>query len=471
MVSPLTGRVRFAWTLAVVSLIWVAEPVFAQSPSGLPLASRSPAPAGRDEILDYLRRRVIERPEDAQAWRMLGKSLAERGDPESAREALERALTLEPTNAAAHYDLGRLLEKEGEAQSAANHLARVTSLVPESEYAAEARRLLETLPVPTEDESFVLASYEIKRFDGSELTNDLEVDALRAIEPRDPLSMRIETGVLYNTNVALSPTNRNFVADGAGSPQVVFNPSAEYRIVNTDDWRAGPLGTGYFTINNGEFSDLNLQSYLGGLFVERSLPVDGATLVPRLQYAYTLDQFAGSTFGRRHAVAASLTSVWDNLDTTVAYYSVDSTNLKSDGGNPSITSQDGVTQAVGIAHTWWLDRREIRSATLGVDGQRADLEGSDFAFDAAFVYGAAVFPLTDILTLTLEGGGGYRDYYAAPSPPSRNQTILRGSSRLELALTEHWTVAGVFSAERLDSAEETLRTSRLIGGVLAIYQY
>ncbi len=61
-----------------------------------------------------------------------------------------------------------------------------------------------------------------------------------------------------------------------------------------------PLGTGYFTIN-GEFSDLNLQSYLGGLFVERSLPVQGATLVPRLQYAYTLIRSPGrrSTQARR----------------------------------------------------------------------------------------------------------------------------------------------------------------------------
>lgn len=436
------------------------------------LASIAAAGDGPDPaLLDYLRRRVSERPEDSQSWRLLGSALQQHGDLEGAREALERSLTLEPANAAAHYDLGKLLIRQGEPQLAANRLARVTTLVPDSEYAAQARERLRSLPPPEPESGIALASYEIRRFDGSEVTEELDLDARRALTPLPPVSIRVEAGALYNSNVALSPTNRNFVTDGAGSGQGVLNPSAEIRLLNTEEWRAGPLLTGYFTVNDSDFSRFNLQSYMGGVFVERSLPQETGTLVPRVQYTYTLDQFDGSTFGQRNSLSASLAEINDDLISTVGYASVDHTNLANDGATPSVTSQDGWTTTLGLSHTFWIGQWWLRSTTVGADIQRAQLRGSDYSFNAGTLYGSATIPLTDILDLTFDGGWGYRGYFESTAATSRNQVLWRGGSRLELALTANWKVAGVFTAEAFDSKEPTLNTSRLIGGIVSVYQY
>lgn len=420
-------------------------------------------------MVDLLRQRVNERPEDSQSWRLLGKALARAGEGEAAREAFERSLQLEPANAAAHFDLGKTLIALEEPQLAANRLARVVSLVPESEYAREARSLMVGLPHPEEDSEVALVSYEIRRFDGSEVTEDLEQAARRAAVGLPPVSVRVETGALYNSNVALTPTTRNFAASGAGSPQGVFNPSAEIRLLNTEQWRAGTLLTGYFTANDSDFSAFNLQSYMGGLFAERSIENASGVLVPRVQYTYTLDQFDGSTFGQRHSLSASLTELDDDLSSTTGYFSIDHTDFANDGTNPSVSSQDGWTSTLGGSHTWWIDRWWLRSTTLGMDLQRADLQGSDYSYNAVTIYGSAVVPVTDILNLILDGGCGYRDYFDSSS--ARNQILWRGGTRLELALTENWKIAGVFTAEAFESDTASLNASRLVGGVVAIYQY
>jgi len=463
-----------AWRLAVSS--WIA--CFRRSLAlailliGMGFTSTSADDAAPDPaVLEYLRQRVIERPEDSQSWRLLGRALKQHSDLEAARQALERSLELEPANAAAHFDLGDILVSLGEPQLAANRFARVTSLVPDSDYARRARESLTSLPAPVPDSEIALTSYEIRRFDGSETTEELDLGAREAASPLPPVSLRVEAGALYNSNVALSPTNRNFVTSGAGSGQGVLNPSAEIRLLNTEDWRAGPLLTGYFTVNDSDFSRFNLQSYLGGVFVERSLPQEAGMLVPRAQYTYTLDQFDGSTFGQRHSVNASLSRLEDDLSSTVGYAAFDYTNLANDGATPTVTSQDGWTTAIGLSHTWWHGQWWLRSTTLGADLQRADLRGSDYSFNAATLYGSATVPLTDILNLTLDGGWGYRGYFQSTTAPSRNQILWRGGSRLELALTEHWKVAGVFTAEAFESDDPALNTRRLVGGIVSVYQY
>ena len=443
-------------------------PILALSALGVARAQESPG-ANPSAIVDLLRRRVEERPEDSQSWRLLGAALQNGGDGEAARKAYEQSLQLEPANAAAHFGLGKTLIALGEPQLAANRLARVLSLVPDSDYAREARTLLEDLPAPEKETEVALVSYEIRRFDGSEVTEELDQAARRTAVALPPVSVRVETGALYNSNVALTPTTRNFAASGAGSPQGVFNPSAEIRLLNTEDWRAGPLLTGYFTANDSDFSAFNLQSYMGGAFVERSIQHDQGMLIPRAQYTYTLDQFDGSTFGRRHSFSTSLTELNDDLSSTTGYFSVDHTDLANDGATPSISSQDGWTSTLGGSHTWWIDYWWLRSTTLGADVQRADLRGSDFSYNGVTLYGSAVVPVTDILNLILDGGWGYRDYFDAPS--TRNQVLWRGGSRLELALTEHWKVAGVFTAEAFESDTASLNASRLVGGVVAVYQY
>ena len=72
-------------------------------------------------------------------------------------------------------------------------------------------------------------------------------------------------------------------------------------------------------MNEGNFSDLNLQSYRPGLFVERSIETTSSVLVPRWKYDFTQDDFSGSSFAYRHALSSSLASYWNDGDATIAY--------------------------------------------------------------------------------------------------------------------------------------------------------
>src|SRR5262249_12816605 len=160
----------------------------------------------------------------------------------------------------------------------------------------------------------------------------------------------LESGLLYNTNVALSPTNRELDPNSHASFQAFLNPELEYSLIDAQGWRLGPMFTGYFTANEHDFDDLNLASYQPGAFIEYAMAMGDGVLVPRVDYDYTLDRFGGSDFGQRHALTFSLSHLHAELD-RVLYWTIDYTNLIDDGQTPELSSRDGWTYTLGLSHT------------------------------------------------------------------------------------------------------------------------
>lgn len=427
-------------------------------------------------LVDRMEARVVERPDDAPSWRMLGRAREQSGNLQGALAAFARSVELDPHSSAAHFDLARLSQSTGDAQAAANHFAEVDRLAPGSEYGQQAREFLVELPQP--EGTIVLAEFEIRRFDRSDLVpgnrtpaERLERSPLQIEDLPPPLSLRLETGALFNTNVALAPTSRELAAGTRASWQAFAAPELEYAVWNTADWRVGPTFRGYFNLNEDEFQSFNLQSYQPGVFIERLLILDGPILIPRLAYTFTHDALEGQTFADRQAVTIANTVVWPSLNESNLYWVSDITNYADDGLNQHVTSRDGWTNTLGASHRQYFNSRWLQSASGGIEAQRADTQGVNFTYNSLGLFGDVEIPVYERLLLLVNGGLAFRHYPDAQLDPSRDEFVSHAGARLQWDITQSWAAALVFNYDRFDSQNEMFSSDRKMFGVTMTFRF
>ncbi len=456
------------WRPALLRLVLLLA---ATAVAGSPAAMAQVDTAKQRQLLERLEQQLEADPGNANRWRLVGRTRLRLGDTAGARKAFEQSISLDPHDAAARHDLGRLLLNEGETAEAAIQLEGAIAIAPASEYARDARLVLEQIPEADRQPPIQQAGYEIREFDNSDrMERILEDRDASAFLPPSPFGIRLETGVLYNTNVALSPTSRTLAPGTRESVQWYFSPDLEYRFFDDGIWRAGTTFLGNFTLNEGQFRNLNLQSWQPGVFVERSIPLANTVLSPRLQYDYTVDQFDGDFFAQRHAVTPSLISFWDDGDISLLYYTVDWSDFSGDGLIPTQTSNDGWTHSLGASHSFFVDRRFLRTIGGGIDVQIVDTEGSDLAYNGVSLYVDGEVPVTTTVDLQLQGGWGYRDYPDFSLTPSRNENIWKAEARLRKQLTEHLSLAAVLTWNRFDSDNRFFEAERFVGGVVLRFE-
>lgn len=426
------------------------------------------ARAASPRVRTYLEERLAADPSDTAARRQLGRILLEAGDVAGAVGHLEAAVDTDPLNAAARFDLGRAFHAAGNSSAAAAQWRQVTELAPGTEYAAGAEALLAGLP-PGVAEEMEVAGYEIREFPGPPAPEPL-VDPLEPPPVRLPLTARLETGLLYNSNVALAPSSRQLAPGDRESFQLFAAPEVEWAAVSGDGWAAGPLMTGYFTLNEGNFREYNLQSYTPGLFAEASIDRGWGTLTPRLEYRFTLDEFEGSTFARRHGMLGRMTARHAGGATT-GYVALDHTDFADDGVLPEVTSADGPTYATGLAHQWEFERRWLKSLRAGVDLDRLDARGSDYAYWGGGLTGQAVVPVVPTVDLTLRGGWGYRTYDRFEFEPDRDEFIWRAGGELRKWFTPWFSAAAVANYQLFDSNNPLFEADRFVAGLVTEFVY
>ena len=298
---------------------------------------------------DRLLERVANEPNDGSSWRLLGRLRLEQNDITGAIEACDRALQLAPDNASAHFDMARSQMAANNNQLAIHHFEQVSAIAPESEYANEAEVFVTELrtAAKTANPSQTDGDLEPNRFGGSPF-GSTEANRHRRFD------FRLDMGTVYNSNVQLAPVSRVVSSPGSASVQGLLSPQLEYRFLSSPDWRAGTRLRGYFNFNESEFRQFDLQDYQSGVFLERSLFQDWGELIARTQYDFTLDEFAGSTFGNRHALTNVLSINWQASVSSV-YWTIDYSNFRDDGVAPQITSLDGWTNTLGFSHTKFFE--------------------------------------------------------------------------------------------------------------------
>lgn len=446
-------------TATVVYLI--AASLMAQSAT----AQATPSGGHWSRMLALLEEKVKRQPYKSENWRLLGKAKEKLGDRDGAVRALLRAVDLNPQSAAAHHDLGHLFDGMGQRNKAAVHFRRVVEIAPGSQYAR-------TLPAwwRPPNNNVKPASFEMARLDGSDETQRIrervEADQYAPVPSLPRYFFFMETGAQYNSNVTFTPISQELFSSNSAAWQAFVNPNFEYRVLNGEPWRHGPLLRGYFTVNEQHMSDFDLQDYNAGYFAEHSLNSDVATWISRAEYVFTFDLLGGHQFGNRHAIRFSETALWDGGNVTSAYYSTHWSNFLNDGLNPATDSLDGWTNTFGLSHLTAIDRRFLKSMTFGADLQLADIRGADYAYNGVYLYADGTIPLTDCFSLLLEGGWGYRDYYNFTQTPSRNESVWRAGARLKYKVLDWLSISTVLNYDRFDSANPQFAAQRWLAGML-----
>jgi hypothetical protein len=452
---------ELAVLLAVTGTAWGQHQI-------APPSSTSPTA----DVTSLLEERVKLRPKDSAAWRLLGRARIEAEQWHAAREALITALRLDPLSVAAYYDFGCVARHMQDHELAAQALARAIEIAPESEYAELARTALKEME---EAGSIEPASYEIRSFDGSNLLPLItgpEEPFWKGV--KDDFLIRIDLGAQYNDNVTLAPSSRELQTSADhNSAQGTASLTAQWYAVNTPTWRFGPTLDVDYTLNEHQLDRFNLQSYRPGVFTDGTIEVGDIKLRPRVAYAFTHDEFNGSTFGNRHNLAASLGAVWTKSQITTLYYSIDDNNVLNNGTDPSITSQDGVANTIGAVHDI-LNRTEgviFRQFRFGSDFSNVDTVGSNYRFRGVSIYTQGVWVLRPKLNLTVRGGWAHREYYDYTFTPSRNTNIWRLGGELRKYFDMGFSAALVAQYDRFESKNAQFNTDRFLTGGVATWEF
>ena len=417
--------------------------------------------------------RVRRDPSDASAWRMLGRLRMQNSDLSGALNALRTSIDVDPLSAAAFADFAAVSREMGDEAEAAGALERVIELAPDSEYAAAARVSLAQMTAS----GVVPVRYEVRTFDGSndaplirDPRDEEETDSFFQTLKKD-LDLRIDLGTQYNDNVSMLPSSREDVFGSPASAQGTASISARYIAWTNDTFRFGPTLDVDYTLNEGNFDNLNLQSYRGGAFADAVFEFDDIKVKPRVAYSYTHDLFGGNTFGRRHTLATSVGFVWSPSQITTAYWSIDNNGIISNRPFPEITSQDGTSNTIGLLHDWVRRESKLRTVRLGADFTHADTEGSNFRFNGSSLYAQTVYVIVPKLHLTTKGGWAFRDYYDFTDTPSRNTHIFRAGAELRQYFENGFSLAAVSQFNTFVTRNRNFRSERFLIGMVGTWEY
>ncbi|WP_145100556.1 hypothetical protein [Rosistilla carotiformis] len=456
-------------------------------------ASQTPA----DAMLAIVRARTQQNPGHSDSWRLLGKVEAKAGNSEAAINAYSQSLRIDPENAASHFDICQLLHAIGD-PAAPYHAQQCVLLAPASDYAEQlhaggfAQRPPSASPSgqvhpagnrgsapaefasnKTSIESGAAAvdvepvSYQIQTFDGEEEL-DRRLEQVRSDISPTPKRLRVllELGVLYNTNVSLTPVSRELASNSAESFQGFINPELEWIAIRRDSWRAGPLARGYFTVNEAHQSDLDLTSGQPGAFIERDFCWGENDLIARLDYVYALDLLGGEHVDDRHSVTASVIMIRPDLDVFYAYLATGVSQFKDDGINPSATSLDGAAISGGLSRFSQTGIDWLPTWSSGIDLEYANTEGDDYRYSAINGHSDATFQFGRRLSFIPSVGIGYRNYADFTGTPDRDELTWRAGGKLRWMFSDLVALSLVGGHDRFASDNQDFDAKRTQAGLV-----
>ncbi|MEK6248741.1 MAG: hypothetical protein N2C12_11215, partial [Planctomycetales bacterium] len=368
------------------------------------LAETARAESGSSDAMEAMIRARLKRlPDDSVSWRLVGRLLSRQGDWSGAREALVHSVRLDSENAAAHYDLAKVLLTQREHHLAAGSFKLAIDLAPESEQAVLAATELDRLAL-NGVAVIAPASFQVPWLDTP------QADPVEILPAESPLQFQLESGVLYDSNVELTPISRSLVGPKVSSAQAFLAPDLQYRLFSSGRWEFGSLLNAFFNLNFGDASAFNLQHYKPGFYIESTKGLGDGERIGRIQYDYSYDLFDNETFGDRHALTTSLSTIRDYGCSTVLFWTVDVTDFRDDGTTPSATSLDGWTNTIGLSRAYESEGSWWSLVEFGADLQIAELQGSNFTYRGVMFYVKGEIPACYDILLLPEFGWGYREY-------------------------------------------------------------
>lgn len=437
-----------------------------------------------DPMMQLLQRMVEEDPGRSDSWRLIGRIHRKNDRLPEARDSFLEALRTQPDNVAAHFDLGDLLEEAGEFAEASQHFDQVMSLAPHSSYADKLvdRGIRQAPPgePPLNDmdsadwdqeagtnTDVTPVGFEVQTFDGADDLSRrlLQLEAEAPIVPNRTRAY-VELGTMYNTNVSLTPISRELTGGESASAQLFLSPDVEWIALRRESWRAGTLGRGYFSFNESNFQSLNLSSFQPGVFAERDFEIGSNQIIGRLDYVYSIDFLDSESFGNRHAVTASVTTILPQSDVIYGYVTTSMSDFANDGINPNVDSLDGVSVTTGISRFFQTDLRLLPRWSLGLDLEHADTTGADFRYNAVTLHGDATVRVLEKVSFIPTAGIGYREYGDFTGPVNRDELTGRIGAKLKWQVREKLSISTVVGYDRFASDNDQFDTQRTQAGLV-----
>jgi len=236
-------------------------------------------------------------------------------------------------------------------------------------------------------------------------------------------------------------------------------------------WKFGPLGRGYFTVNESTFSQFDLASFQTGAFAAREALVEEQQWISRLHYLYSIDLFGGESTGDRHLVTTSLTKIDSAANVTYCYASIASTQFVDDGTDPSVTSLDGTTYSAGVSRLFLTSNYRLPIWSLGLDWELADVEGADFLYHSLRAHGDTTMTLATRLSLRTSCGLGFRLYPDFTGPVERDELTYRLAAQLQYQINPYASLSLVTNYDRFVSDNQEFDVHRFTAGIISTLQY
>jgi len=451
-----------------------------------------------DPMLAYLRNKLVQQPQHSDSWRLLGRVYQRSHQLLDAKQQSLKAIELDPQNIAAHHDLGELLAATGEPAAALLHFQQVLILGPATEQAQQvaARGItapgnnqheLKQHPIPSAHKPWTLpagphpddssipvlpAGFQVKTFDGSDDLEE-EIEDLESLssEPQSRWRGYWDVGLLYNSNISLTPISRELLASEAAGFQALFSPDTEWSLLQRERLRSGPLLRGFFNLNESQNRDFNLSSFQPGLFLETDFARHGIDWIGRTEYVYSIDSFAGERTADRHAMQLSATGILPSLDVLYVYFAASQADFVDDGSNPDVTSLDGPLFTLGASRFFQTQRSYFTAYSFGADVEHAATRGQDFQYSGIGAHGSFTLQLSPKWDSIFDGGLGYRDYSQFTGEVPRNETIYRVGARLSYHWSHRWRTTLSASYERFASDNVQFDTDRLEAGLVSSWLF
>jgi tetratricopeptide (TPR) repeat protein len=425
-------------------------------------------PAKGSEAIELrIRERIAANPGNATNWRLLGRVFLQQANLPAAEQALRQAISLDATSSASQFDLGRVLVDTGRPVEAVLHLQRSVELAPDGDHAVEALVLLQQLQ--NDPNYATLISFDVSWLDAPRV-DDFSLPEIETTTPAKRLDLRMDAGLMFNSNVELAPISRQLSTSELSSFQTYAVPEVRYLLIDKPDWQFGTVLDTYFSLNEAHLDAFNLQHYEPGFFLDRAMMWGETELASRVSYNFSYDLFGGKTFGNRHLLTTSLVAFHKRPVKSIVYWSLGYTDFRNDGVVPAIDSADGMTNTIGFSRSWEIKHRRITQIDLGVDVQWADLQGADMSYQGVFLYSEAKMPFIRDTILTPNAGWGYRHFLDFTGVPSRDENLISAGLSLDKELSNHRAITLFFNYERFDSPNPGFKADRYTTGIYATFR-
>ena len=379
-------------------------------------------------------------PDDPLVLRYLAITLDRLERHDEAIESLRRALEIRPDNAALHFFLGVSAWKARQVDLAVESFRRAAALAPDSAYAERAQGYL------------------------GALERQAAADELEGA-PRD-WTLKLTAGLQFDDNV---PAQADGLEDGG--LRGYESLTGDIVLFESGGLRLKGLGFVYFSHHTeSDTQDFDLMVFEPGAELGYAFAPFGLPALASVRYGYDFTLAEGDPFSSTHEVTSAFAVRPHEQAMTRFHHRLSIEEFKDDGFNSSVSSRDGIDNAVGITQYVFCCGQE-HYLFGGYEFSVKDAQGDNFDRHSHKITGGAGVVLPYDVRVELYGEYAADDYGNFVSTRSRQTHRHAASLVIKREFIEGFVGSFSYSYSDENANFEALDFTRHVLGVAGSYRF